>query len=197
MTRRTVCLIVVLTSLILCSCGRYSSISLAQAENAFQTYHDQLEIVSEEYGYSLCDSTDAYTSDRVRNWTVSISEDEEIYIHFILEGANGENDKGIIYFSVTNHMNTNNGPISPNTPLFLSLIQAVSDKPLAEDTLTKFLLAPEEEYPASAYNLYGSEDTLLYKIQYLDFWNTWILSQEQTTTYEEIAYGGIAKSTGQ
>lgn len=197
MTRRTVCLIIVFTSLFLCSCGRYSSIGLEQAEDAFQTYRNQLEIVLEEYGYSLSDSTDAHTSNRVRDWTVSVSDDEEIYIHFILEGVNGENDKGIIYFSVTNHMNTNNGPTSPNTPLFLSLIQAVSEKPLAEDTLAKFLLAPEEEYPASAYNLYGSEDTLLYKIQYLDYWNTWILSQEQTTTYEEIAYGGIAKSIDQ
>ena len=187
--------LIILLLLLLCGCSSDRYVTPSQAEVVFQSMQDALE---EKLHTIATDCTVSYAPvHTTRKLLFPLSESEELYVRFSLQGAQGSDEKGMIYFEVTDHVSLGTDMVNHDYSSFLSAIQVLSAKELDEETLKEFVLAKEEEYPATAYGLYGAEDTLAYKMKALDFWETWVLSQERTTTYEEIAYGGIAKSIDQ
>ena len=183
--------LLLLISLLLCGCSSARYATPAQAEEVFQTMQDALE---EAFHTPATDCTVSYAPVcTTRFLIIPVSDTEELHVQFFLHGAQYSDEKGVIHFTVTDHVQSGTDMKDHDFSSFLKAIRIVSAKELDEETLMSFVSAKEEEYPASAYGLHGTEDTLSYKMRSLDFWETWILSQEKTSTYEEVSYSGEMK----
>lgn len=191
MKRENAFALIIIFALLLCGCSGARYVTLSQAEEVFQSMQDALE---ETFSTTATDCTVSYAPvHATRKLLIPLSETEELYVRFSLQGAQYGDEKGLIYFEVTDHVAPGTDMENHDYSSFLTAIRVVSAKALDEETLKAFVFAQEDEYPATAYGLHGTKDTLSYKMKALDFWETWVLSQEKTSTYEEVSFSGVTK----
>ena len=175
-------LIVIICSMVVGMCGCYTKrLTVEQSEENFENYRQRLNEVAQEYGVELVGST------------ITISPSERIDIE--LERLEDEEDKVIESFSIEYEISDVESEEEFNVPLFVDLVNCVSGRELTVEFCEEFLMAPEDEYPASAYGFKKANGEIVAKQYPMNFFEDWVIGYELTEEgVGTLWFGGLTKN---
>lgn len=187
-------------------------VSNEQSVGNFEVYKADIEKVAYNYGYVLieADDVDSYWQDEyacdceiescimndddfmVYTKEYAIEIDDGSIIEIWLQNWNHYEEFSIEYSTEISHMEDMNKTV-PVT-FFVELINAVSGRQITEEYCNKFLNADEEDYSPQRYGFEKGVHALVYKFDFLNFFEDWAIEYELTNHYEErLSFWGLCK----
>lgn len=175
-------LILIICSMVVGMCGCYTKrLTEEQSKENYANYRQRLNEVAQEYGVELVGTT------------ITISSSERINI--LLERLEAGSDKVIESFSIEYEISDIESEDEFNVQLFVDLVNSVSGRELTVEFCEEFLMAPEDEYPASDYGFEKLNGEIIAKEYPLNFFEDWVIGYELTEDGNGILrFGGETKN---
>lgn len=177
----------------LCGCKSQKEYTLSQSQEHFKLFKEKLEKLSDDYSYDLSEVECDYIDDKDSYLYLEITNGSNENIQINMINSVYESDKGTESFDIVYDIADTGSEAKFNTHFFVNIFNSLSDQKIDEETLIKFLDAPEDEYSAEKYGYKKQDGELVEKCFYYDFWETLGFHYVMTDDLQELRSGGLLK----
>lgn len=194
--KKLVCLFLVVLiciGLAACSFDNLTAVTLAETKQNFLLYNDKIEKLISKQNIKKHNMNSDNT-----NMSFSIQIEKNFLIYIEIENSTNNHSPGIERVTVNyRHEHVAEQKSEEfNISLFVELVNCISGKEISVQECLDFLNASENEFSPEKYNLEKTKDQLVLKINYLDFFQNWLLKYEQNSCNEEtLTFWGLTKAS--
>jgi len=173
---KKVVIIIMILAMLLGGCN-FKSLAIERSKRNFKACENAIIEITNRYGLEIREEFDE-NIDSYKFLLIKINENSQISVWMIMSG---KELLSIRYESINKNDNF-------DVEFFVKIVNAISGKKVTKNFIQDFLDAPEEDFSPLRYGIGKSENQLVFKHEFLNWWADYAISYELDTNMTETLY---------